>query len=265
MKTIGKVLFFVLFVTLLFSGCGKQDGVKGEMANNEIKAVNPLGPAGKLVQSFFKNWEFKRYKQMHAQTVHSRDADIFVKRMEGTPIEWRNLKILSEEQSGSDWDVNVSVDVTNVTCMFAACMVNLQFPKDKNSDMPDFHLSPSFLGIQKFMTMNQKWKIIGLDGEYFIDMGAMGSKVKREDNVMNYVLDAGSLADFPMELGPNREDQIILKASMWLAFVCLDLAIPKEDTEGILIKSKPLYETAKKNLKELAEKIRSLSPKKPSY
>jgi len=275
MKATAKVVTLFVFLALAINGCDKKveknkDGAlkiegeyNSEKANNQIKSTDSLGPAGKMVRSFFKNWEFKRFKQMHAQTVNSRDKELFIKYMEGTPIQWRNLSILSEDASGDDWSVNLSVEVTDVTCAFAACMINLTYPLKSDSGEPTFEMSPAFLQIQRFMPVNQTWRIVNLDGEYFIDICSGESKGERHENVMNYVLDASGIIGIPTESLPlSKENKIALSASSWLAIIRMDMDIPMEEIEGIMRKSVPLFKQARSNLKELIKTIKSLSDDK---
>lgn len=253
------------FFALATSGCArveevkKPDPPKNEKANTAVTATKTLGPAGKLVQSFFKNWEFKRYEQMHAQTVNSRDKKIFINRMMETPIAWRNVAILSEEPSDDDWRVTVSLEVTDVPCAFAACMVNLKYTIDRESEAPSFMMSPAFLDIQEFMAVNQTWRIVSLDGEHFIDVCAGSSKGKRHENIINYVLDAATLGDFPSRfVSSSKSDRVAISASSWLALVCMDLKIQAEDAGDIMIKSRPLFRKAEDNMKNIVEKIKSI-------
>lgn len=264
MKT-NCLVVVLAFLILVPSGCSKNDPValKGEKVNSEIKDIKTLGPAGKAVKLFFKNWEFKQYEKMCSQTVHSRDEEIFVQRMRETPIEWRNLVILSEEASGDDWEVSLSLEVTDVASAFAACVINLLYTSDKDSKKSAFRLTPSFLAIQRFMPINQTWRVINLDGKYFIDLCVVGSKGKRHENVMNYVLDAGILNDFPaISAVPSKSDGMAISASAWLAMACINMNIPAEDAESIMKEAVPLVDTAKVNLKQLITKFRPTSDKK---
>jgi len=153
-----------------------------EKVNQEVKAEKPLGNAGKEVRTFFKNWEYKQFLKMHGQTVHSRNEDVFVTEMAQTPIRWRNLVILSEKQSGDDWEVNLSMEVTDITSAFAACMLNLKYPPDLNSDHPAFRFSPAALKIEQWMPVKQSWRVVNLDGKNYIDLCAGDSKGDRQQH-----------------------------------------------------------------------------------
>jgi len=254
---------------VLVGGCYKEESANKAINVNtliaakkptearEVKDSKPLGVAGKLVQSFFKNWEFKRYSQMHRMTTHSRDKDAFTKHLAETPITWRNIIIKSEEQVGDDWKVNISMEVTDPACAFASCIINLEFPPDADSDGPKFRLTPSLLEIQDFMPIEQTWHVVNLDGEYFIDCCSGDSKHNRTDNIMNYVLDAANLGALELP-SSSREERISTDAAVWLAMVATDLGISNEETINIMIKSKSLHKKAIKNLKETLQSFESL-------
>jgi hypothetical protein len=210
-----------------------------------------LSPGGLLVNSFFKNWEFKRYAQMHSQTVNSREEDIFVNALAKTPIEWKKFSIIDEKQVGEDWEVTVSMEVTDVKSSFAACMVNLKYDPRTGPGPRKFLASPALLGIQQYMPIKQTWRVVNLDGKYFIDVCAAGSKKQRHENVMNYFLDTSDIIVFP------SKDKF-LSASFWLAEVMMDLNIPEAEANAIIKESRHLGDKAEQNIMKLLSKIDSL-------
>lgn len=247
-KSIERCLVLMTLFVLVVCGCDKKE-----------EPVKSFGPAGKLVQSFFKNWEFERYQEMHAQTVHSRREEFFVKFMQETPIEWKNMVILSEEPYGDDWKVTLSVDVTDVACALAACRLNAKIPSAPGSSLPDFAMTPRFLGIQKFMPIKQVWRVINLDGKYFIDICAAESKGERHENIMNYVLDASDMDSvLPIPEGASSEDKEALVVTAWLTKIVMDFNIPMENMPeylgGVVSNSLVLANEAVKNIAELIEK-----------
>jgi hypothetical protein len=264
MKSMTRGAVLVGLLALIASGCGyKLEAPKAsesdvDKISKEIRPTKSYGPAGKVVQSFFKNWEYKRYKQMCAQTVHSREEDVFIKHMRGTPIHCRNMEILSEKPSDDGYTVDVSIEVTDLKSGFAACIINAKYPGGKDSELPPFRLSPEFLGIQRFMTVQQTWSVVSLDGEYFIDVGAAGSKGKRHSNVMNYVLDAAELDNLAEGPGISDEERIAGTVATWLATASLNMDIPKDDTVEIMVGAKPLYKKAEANLDDLVRRSRAL-------
>jgi hypothetical protein len=274
MKTAKSIVALLVFVAMVAMGCSKDEGQKdgqkagssaSEKANSVIKVVKDIGPAGKVVQSFFKNWEFRRFKQMQAQTVHSRDEDFFVEQMEKTPIQWRNLSILAERESGDDREVDISLEVTDIPCAFAACMVNLRSPQKDKAGKLAFWLTPESLEIQSFMPVKQTWLLVKLDEKYFIDVCAAGSKKKRHENVMNYVLDASDLEFLPFDaLGGSDENKLMTAASAWLAGVFLNMNIPVEESKDVIAKSKPLFDKAQVNMKDLVDSVKSIRGKTKS-
>lgn len=239
MQTKMKVVFLlaILVSVLAFaSGCEKK-----------------LGPGGALVNSFMKNWEFKRFAQMHEQTVHSRERRIFIDQMEKTPINWRNFAILSEKQVGEDWEVGVSLEVTDVQSAFAACVLNLQYAPEEVFRKRNFTATPALLGIERFTPIKQTWRVVNLDGKYFIDVCAAGSKRQRYENIMNYILGAGSIGFF----GSNRENKF-LSAAAWLSLAMIDLNLPADQAKEIMEESRRLNKKAEQNMLKMLERIDSL-------
>lgn len=266
-----KQLALLVVVVLVVCGCNKA---KDDLVNKgedpvpqieervpEVQPVRTFGPAGKTVQAFLKNWEYKRYKDMWAQTVHSRREEVFVEHMEGTPIRMRNPAVLSEELVGDDWDVVVFVEVTDVTCAFAACVLNLKYPPDPDSGQSSFRLTPNFLEIEKFRPIRQTWRVVNLNDKYLIDLGAGESKINRKDNVMNYVLDSSDIDKFPALPGSEAEKEA-LAVSVWLAMVSLDLGLSQREIKSAMREAKPMVEMANENLRDLIYKFKELEVEK---
>jgi len=250
MKT--KMVCFAMILAMVFawSGCGFKQAVPEKS----------LSPAGKVVQSFFKNWKFERYSQMQEQTVNSRDKDVFIEAMKTTPIQWRNFSILAEEQSGDDWDVTISLEVTDVKSTLAALLVNLEFPPPEDSQSSGFYMSPRFLGIEEFMPIKQTWRVINLDGNFVIDVCSGESDGERYDNIMNYIIDAGQVTTLPsLNDEESESDRIATAASFWMALVCMDLDITSEKMLPILKDAMPISEKAKAKLVKLARELDALS------
>jgi len=234
-SSIAMVLITMTTLILFLAGCGLIGDKK-------------LGPGGSLVQSFFKNWELNHFSQMHAQTVNSRDQGFFVERMLNTPIERRNVKILSEKQVGKDWEVEVSMEVTDIKSALASSLINLQHYPKKDSLKRNILVTPAFLGIQEFMPVRQTWSVVNLDGKYFIDICSTGSKKMRHENIMNYILDAGLLL-------PLRDWQEA--AGTWLEIVMRDLNLPIEDADRIIDASLVLKERGEKELLRKVDRLYS--------
>ncbi|MFA5986525.1 MAG: hypothetical protein WC819_04245 [Parcubacteria group bacterium] len=245
-KSVLQVLLLVLTVSFLVTGC------KEEPKKTEKK----IGQAGSAVQMFLRNMEFKRYEQMHAQTVNSREKLIFVQSITQTPIVVKNAAVLSDRCSDTDGDceVNVSMDVTDITSAFAAYIVNLRLSRDPDSTRSPFFFSPNILGIEKFIPIRQTWRVVKLDGAYFIDMGAGGEKTARHENIMNYVLDAGVTEE---DINKKSVDEKIDSASMWLIFLSMDLNLSPEEMKTIIRNSAPLVDASIRNLSYMAEKMKA--------
>jgi hypothetical protein len=235
MRKSSQAMVLIAMTTLIIflAGCGLIGDKK-------------LGSGGSLVQSFFKNWESKNYSEMHAQTIFSREQGFFVERILNTPIERRNFKILSENQVGKDWEVEVSMEVTDIKSALASTLINLEHYPEPNSLRRNLLVTPAFLGIQEFMPVKQTWSILNVDGKYFIDICSAGSKKKRHENIMNYILDAGILP-------PLRDWKAA--TGIWLAMVMMDLNLPIEDTDRILDASLALKERGEKELLRKVDRL----------
>jgi len=226
----------------------KAEPVKAKAAM-EISASKKLGEAGTLVRSFFRNWEYTRFDEMHDQTVNSRRKDFFVKCLKQTPINCRNVEILSEKRVGDDWDVELALEVTDVTSALAALVVNTIAPPGNNSDHI-FRFSPHFLKIERFMKLKQTWRVVSLDGKNLIDIGARDdSGIERHSNIMNYVLDTGVI-DHPPPRGPEgwTSDQQLNVSAEWLTEAEANLNKTVADTDTIMKEAKPLVAVGFKNL-----------------
>ncbi len=268
MTTCRATLFVVGFFLL---GCEKetvkevQKQPAVEPAPTAVSVPKPVatesvGPGGKLVQAFFKNWTFNLYDEMWAQTAHSRDKEVFVKSLKGTPIHWRNLQIISEEPDGDDWKVTLSVEVTDIRAAFAACLINAQLtPADQT---PHFMMSPAMLGIEKFETIKQTWKVVNLNQKQIIDVGAGQAGVERKENILNYVLDAadmeGGIASRLIDKDNPRETGIVTE---WLTMAALNRGLSTDDCALILKEAVPLYRQGMLKVKELMKEMERFSGK----
>jgi hypothetical protein len=229
----------------------------------EIKELNPekkLGAAGQIVREFFKNWEFTRYADMHAQTVFSRELGQFVTALTNTPINYRNLDIGKETRKGKDWTVEISLEVTSLASAIGACEINLMRPRDPTTSRWPMKLSPRFLGIEEFAAVKQTWTIADVNGRLFIDVGAKGSKNKRCDNIMNYVLDTAFIDVLPIYAQPPGHgalpiDEQINTMAMWTAFLRMDLNVSVDEAGAAIKKATPLRRKAIVMLNELAKQL----------
>lgn len=232
--------------------------------NQTITANSEVKEAGKFVQSFFKNWRYERYKEMHAQTVHSRPSDTFIRLISQTPIRWKNARILSQVSNGDDWDVLLSVDITDTVSAFAGCMVNINTSPDPDPNKSAYRFSPEFLGIEKFMTVRQEWRVVKLDNTMAIDIGAGASPIKRHSNIMNYVLDAGYINVPPSGDEGLNEKQKYNATIEWLATVFVNLDIPVAKTGEVIISAKPLSLQGVRRLGELVKTMRENEQNTPA-
>jgi hypothetical protein len=222
----------------------------------EITANKKLDEGGSLVRSFFKNWEYSRYDGMHAQTVNSRRLAYFIESMDRTPIRWQNLEIISEKKVGEDWEVQLSLEVTDLPSSFAGIVVNAMVPPGNDTDAI-YRFSPKNLGIERFMKVNQTWHVVTLGDKKVIDVGAGDSRVIRHSNILNYVLDAGQIDSAPPrgEGGWSQNQQAAVSA-LWLSEAFLNLNKKNSEMESILVISKPLVGKGVTKLKVLAKALR---------
>ena len=218
----------------------------------ELSANKKFDVGGALVRSFFKNWEYSRYDAMHAQTVNSRNEGFFALCLKQTPISWRNLNIISEKRVGDDWDVDLSVEVTDLTSAFAGIIVNTMVPPGNNSDHI-FRFSPKSLNIEHFMNVRQTWHVVTLEGKNMIDIMA---KTERHSNIMNYVLDTGVITN-PPPRGESgwTENQQRAVSTYWLAEAIGDTNTPQENVEKIMLGAKPLIKVGIDKVTEFAENL----------
>lgn len=243
MKSLGLMLVAGLF---LMAGCGQQE------QENE---AGFQGTAKKVVKSFARNWELKRFEAMSAQTVFSREPEYFVKCMKDSPIRVRNFKVLSEEQDGDDYWVDVSFEITDIVSSFAACVVNAKYlPKGSNR----FLMSPYFLGIERFTKMEQRWHVMNVDDDFVIDIGANGSEIKRSDNVMNFVLDASDVDFGGLSAGLEGNDRVAILVSGWMASAMMNLGLETDGAEDIMRKGAPLVSKAEAKLESLVDQIKEM-------
>jgi hypothetical protein len=222
-----------------------------------VEPVSKLGPAGQAVETFFRNLEFERYREMWAQTVHSRNEDVFVDCLKTTPIRCTNYRVVSEEREGENWSVTVAADLTEVTSAFAACMINTQIADD-NEKVSRFKFKPAMLGIEEMAPFRQQWRVIKLDNRYLIDLGAGESKVERHSNFMNYVLDAARIVDFGAT-GKDSENSGVGRAAAWLTIVAGDLGLTQEQSGKVIENSVPLFKQGMIKLKEFLAKAKELT------
>jgi hypothetical protein len=222
----------------------------------EITAGKKLDEGGNLVRSFFKNWEYSRYDAMHSQTVNSRRVAYFIESMDRTPIRWQNLEIVSEKKVGEDWEVQLSLEVTDLPSSFAGIVVNAMVPPGNDSDAI-YRFSPKNLGIERFMKVNQTWRVVTLGDKKVIDVGAGESRVARHSNILNYVLDAGQLDSAPPrgEDGWSQNQQAAVTA-LWLSEAFMNLNKKNSEMEALLATSKPLVGRGVVKLKLLAAALR---------
>jgi hypothetical protein len=261
-----------LSIFLLAKAFEKKGAPKSEAANQsasveevaksgpgqpmEITAGKKLGEAGGLVRSFFKHWEFARFEDMHAQTAYSRKLPFFIESMKRSPIHWRRLEIISEKRNGEYWDVELAVDVTDVTSALAGIVVNTYAPPGNDSD-DIYRFNPQDLGIERFMRMKQIWKVADLgEKKLLIDLGAGDSKIDRHSNIMNYVLDAGQVEAPPRGEDGWDDDTRARVATRWLAETLINLNKTKTDdgyAENVLKEARPLIDKGLTKLVEFAK------------
>ncbi len=220
-----------------------------------IEPVSKLGPAGQAVETFFRNLEFERYREMWGQTVHSRNEDVFVDCLKNTPIRCTNYRVVSEEKDGENWSVSVAADLTEVTSAFAACMINTQITDDDK--VARFRFKPLMLGIEAMAPFKQQWRVIKLDNHYLIDLGAGESKVLRQSNFMNYVLDAARIMDFGAA-ARGSTNRGVSQAAAWLAIVSNDLGLTQEQNDKVIEDSVPLVNRGLLKLKEFVDQSKAL-------
>jgi hypothetical protein len=215
----------------------------------EIDAEKKWDEAGTLVRSFFEDWRENRFNSMYSRTTDSGrlgESD-FYRRMAETPVHCQRFKIVSEAKAGKDWDVELSVDVTDLLCLIAASTFNAQIPPGQLAGGPSFGVTPAVMGIEQFMTIKQKWRVVNENGKLVIDLGHSGATVKRASNIMNYVLDAGDMEPPRVVLPMVKFDRVMV-LTVWTMLMGADLNKSEAELDRLMAESRPLTTKAIRNM-----------------
>lgn len=215
-------------------------------------------PGESAVRAFFDAWSNRDYEAMFARAIHSgKSVDRLVACMLESPIRWRNLTVTGEQAAGDELRVFLSVEVTDLDSAFAACLLNVERQVLFDCHPLHFRLSPSDLGIERWTTVRQTWRLLRTGDTWLIDLRAEGGSKALPENVMNYVMRAARLGAVGVLIPDAHTDEekqynICFVLAGWLMGTCENLGIP-EDVSARSDRVQPLIERARANLERLDE------------
>jgi hypothetical protein len=217
----------------------------------EVNPEQKFGEAGELVRSFFRAWENGDYAAMYEFTAKEIDFLEFYRKINWSPVHWRELRIILETKNSAYSMVKLSVAVTDLPSLFAATVLNYQFHQREVTTGSSFGETPAEYGIEQFTTIVQTWTVVSEGGRMAIEIyprhGTFGAGTT---NIVNYVMDAGEVyLPRTRDLFPeiNKRTKLLLATSEWTIALERDLGFSMGETANEMEKATPLVEQGLQN------------------
>lgn len=213
MSVVATCVAFGLAVGIV--GCKAREQAK-PVETYESNNNTKLGVAGKFLVAFFDDWEKERFNELTSKVLDASENSHLAISLKVSPINVRNLKIISETPVSGGYDVALEIDVTDLESAYAACRINIVDAAKNGRSAPQFLFSPKMLGIERFKTMKQTWRVVDSNGKLLVDSKYQGDKTSRAQNIINYAFHALDILPFSVvtkEIGMSAADFV---AGKWL-------------------------------------------------